>query len=143
MFAAEASAKGLGLRLVLAAPDTEVAAYPLMRAVSNLVSNAIKYTPHGRVVIALRREGAGRRIEIHDTGPGLSGPAFEQALLRHQRLDRDRDTADGSGLGLAVVKQLAEVNDWQVTSCAHRRTGASIRIRMLQAGSGQGLGAIA
>ncbi len=55
MFVAEAAAKGLKLRLVLAAPDAEVAAYPLMRVVSNLVSNAIKYT-QGRIVIRLRRQ---------------------------------------------------------------------------------------
>ena len=128
MFSAEAAAKGLGLRLVLAAPDVGVAAYPLMRVVANLVSNAIKYTPRGRILIGLRRDGTGHRIEVHDTGPGLRGAAFEQALLRHQRLDRDRDTAEGSGLGLSVVKELADVHDWRITSCAHRRTGASIRI---------------
>jgi signal transduction histidine kinase len=128
MFAPEAAAKGLGLKLVLATPDAGVAAYPLMRVVANLVSNAIKYTRTGRVVVALRRHGAGHRIEIHDTGPGLSGAAFEQALVRNQRLDRDRTEADGTGLGLSVVKEITEAHDWRLTSCAGRRTGASIRI---------------
>jgi signal transduction histidine kinase len=137
MFAAEAAAKGLGLRLVLAAPDAEVAAYPLMRVVANLVSNAIKYTRQGRIVIGLRRHGAGHRVEVHDTGPGLSGLAFEQALLRNQRLDRDRTQAEGSGLGLSVVKETAEAQDWPITSCAGRRTGASIRIGMPEAGAGR------
>jgi len=49
MFTPEAAAKGLGLDLVLAAPDGPVAAYPLMRVLANIVSNAIKYTPAGRV----------------------------------------------------------------------------------------------
>lgn len=137
MFTADAAAKGLGLRLVLAAPDAEVAAYPLMRVVANLVSNAIKYTPHGRILIGLRRQAAGHRIEVHETGPGLSGAAFEQALLRNQRLDRDRATADGTGLGLFVVKEIADVNDWRITACVHRRTGASICIGMSGAGSKQ------
>lgn len=128
MFAAEAAAKGLRFRLVLAAPDAEVAAYPLMRVVANLVSNAIKYTPQGRIIMGLRRHGAGHRVEVHDTGPGLSGAAFEHALLRNQRLDRDRTAADGTGLGLSVVKEIVEANDWRITSCAGRRTGASIRI---------------
>lgn len=138
MFAAQATAKGLELRLVLAAPDAAVAAYPMMRVLANLVSNAIKYTPSGRIVIALRREGEGHRIEVHDTGPGLSGAEFEQALLRNQRLDRDSSAADGSGLGLAVVKELAESHDWRIAACEHRRTGASIRIRISRPGSGQG-----
>lgn len=128
MFKSEAADKGLDLKLVLAAPDAEVAAYPLMRAVANLVSNAIKYTRAGRVVIGLRRSGASHRIEVHDTGPGLSGEAFEQALVRSQRLDRDRSVAEGSGLGLAVAREIVAANDWTITSCAGRRTGASLCI---------------
>jgi len=128
MFASEATAKGLGMRLVLAAPDAKVAAYPLMRVLANLVSNAIKYTREGRILVALRRHGAGHRIEVHDTGPGLSGAAFQRALLRNERLERDREAAEGSGLGLAVVKEIVDANDWRLTSCAGRRTGASIRL---------------
>ena len=128
MFAVEAADKGLGLKLVLAAPDAGVAAYPLMRVGSNLVSNAIKYTRDGRILIALRRSGPGHRIEVHDTGPGLQGAAFDQALIRNERLDRDRTMAEGSGLGLAVAKQIAEANGWEITSCTRRRTGASILI---------------
>ncbi len=128
MFAPEAADKGLDLRLVLAAPDAPVAAYPLMRATANLVSNAIKYTPQGRVVIALRRHGSGHRVEVHDTGPGLRGAAFEQALQRHQRLDRDLAVAEGSGLGLSVVRETAAANGWTLSACEGRREGASIRL---------------
>lgn len=130
MFASEATAKGLGMRLVLAAPDAKVAAYPLMRVLANLVSNAIKYTREGRILVALRRHGAGHRIEIHDTGPGLSGAAFQRALLRNERLERDHEAAEGSGLGLAVVKEIVDANDWRLTSCAGRRSGASIRVEL-------------
>jgi len=128
MFAAEAEEKGLGLKLVLAAPDAPVASYPLMRVVANLVSNAIKYTREGRILITLRRSGAGHRIDVHDTGPGLQGATFELALLRNQRLDRDLDAAPGSGLGLSVARETAQANGWAITSCANRRTGASIGI---------------
>ena len=133
MFCLRGEAKGLQMRLVLAAPDGKVAAYPLMRVVANLVSNAIKYTREGRVVVALRRTATGHRVEVHDTGPGLSGAAFERALLRNQRLERDRDAADGSGLGLSVVKEIAEANNWRLTSCAGRRTGASILVELPRA----------
>lgn len=130
MFSSEAQDKGLELRLVLAAPDAEVETYPLMRLLSNLVSNAIKYTRQGRVVIALRRDGTGRRVEVHDTGPGLNGEAFQQALVRNRRLERDLGAADGSGLGLAVVKEIADAQGWRLNSCAGRRTGASIRVEL-------------
>lgn len=128
MFAPEAREKGLELDLVLAAPDGEVASYPLMRVVANLVSNAIKYTPEGRVLLTLRHNGSGYRVEVHDTGPGLRGAAFERALLRNERLDRDRSAAPGSGLGLSVAKEIAGANGWTITSCAQRRTGASLRV---------------
>lgn len=130
MFASEAAEKGLELRLVLAAPDAGVPSYPLMRVAANLVSNAIKYTREGRIVVALRRHGSGHRVEVHDTGPGLNGAAFEQALLRNRRLERDRVAADGSGLGLSVVKEIADANNWRLSSCVGRRTGASIRIEL-------------
>ena len=140
MFAAEAAAKGLTLRLVLASADAEVSAYPLMRVAANLVSNAIKYTGEGRILIALRSEGSGKRVEIHDTGPGLNGAAFERALLRKERLERDRDRAAGSGLGLAVVKEIADANGWRLSSCASRTTGASIRLHLpADGGSGEPL----
>lgn len=128
MFMPEARAKGLELQLVLAAPDAPVAAYPLMRVLANLVSNAIKYTPAGRVLVGLRRAGSGHRIDVHDTGPGLAGAAFEQALGRSQRLDRDLESAEGSGLGLSVAHETAIANGWRLSASPARRTGASLRI---------------
>ncbi len=128
MFAPEAAAKGLGMTLRLGAADGPVPAYPLMRALANLVSNAIKYTRQGRILITLRPQAGGWRIEVHDTGPGLGGAAFAAALARAHRLERDRDETDGSGLGLAIVTEIAAANGWRVSSCTHRRTGASIRL---------------
>ncbi|WP_137113812.1 MULTISPECIES: sensor histidine kinase [Mesorhizobium] len=130
MFSSEAREKGLQLRLILSAPDAKVDAYALMRLLSNLVSNAIKYTRQGRVVVGLRRHKDSYRVEVHDTGPGLSGDAFEQALQRNKRLERDIDAADGSGLGLTVVKEIADTQKWRLSSCADRRSGASIRVEL-------------
>jgi signal transduction histidine kinase len=146
MFGPEAADKGLELRLVLAAPDAPVAAYPLMRVVANIVSNAIKYTPEGRVLIGLRRRGAGWRIDVHDTGPGLSGAAFVAALQRHHRLDRDRSSAEGSGLGLSVASEVAAAQDWRLGASQSRQTGATITVDIpglepapLRSGSDAGL----
>jgi signal transduction histidine kinase len=95
-----------------------------------------KYTRQGRVLIGVRRCGSGHRIEVHDTGPGLHGVAFRQALVRNQRLERDLLVAEGSGLGLAVAKEIADANDWALTSCAGRRGGASIRLDLSGASTG-------
>ena len=48
----------------------------------------------------------------------------------YQRLKRDRATAEGSGLGLSVVTETAAANGWTITSCAGRKTGASIRLEL-------------
>lgn len=130
MFAPEAEAKGLGLTLRLGAPDGPVDAYPLMRALANLVSNAIKYSRQGRVLIALRRIGPVWRVEIHDTGPGLDTAQFAEALGRTARLERDRPQTEGSGLGLTIVRDIVKAQGWTMTRCNHRRTGASIRLEI-------------
>ncbi|MCU0802945.1 MAG: sensor histidine kinase [Rhodobacteraceae bacterium] len=130
MFAPEAKAKGLALTLRLGAADGPVEAYPLMRAMANLVSNAIKYTRKGRVLITLRRSGPGWRVEVHDTGPGLDKSQFSQALERNARLDRDRPEAEGSGLGLAIVQDIVTTQGWTMTHCNRRRTGASILLEV-------------
>lgn len=130
MFAPEAAAKGLALTLRLGAPDGPVDAYPLMRALANLVSNAIKYTRKGRVLITLRRTATGWRVEVHDTGPGLDKSQFAQALERNARLDRDRPEAEGSGLGLTIVQDIVTAQGWTMTPCNRRRTGASILLEI-------------
>jgi signal transduction histidine kinase len=130
MFSPEAEAKGLALTLRLGAPDGPVEAYPLMRALANLVSNAIKYTRKGRVLITLRRTGTGWRVEVHDTGPGLDKSQFAQALERNARLDRDRPEAEGSGLGLTIVQDIVAAQGWTMTPCNRRRTGASILLEI-------------
>jgi hypothetical protein len=61
---------------------------------------------------------------------GDEGHGDQQALRRNARLDRDRVAAAGSGLGLAVVKEIADANGWRITSRAARQTGASIRVHL-------------
>jgi PAS domain S-box-containing protein len=76
----------------------------------NLLSNAIKYNVTGGRV-AIRTEAVGDhaiRISVEDTGPGLTPNQLEQLFVPFQRLDAERITAEGLGLGLALSKQLAE-----------------------------------
>jgi light-regulated signal transduction histidine kinase (bacteriophytochrome) len=80
------------------------------------------------IIVGLRRYRAGHRVDVHDTGPGLTGNQFQQALQRNERLDRDRNAADGSGLGLSMVKQIVADNEWRIASSEKRRTGASISV---------------
>jgi CheY-like chemotaxis protein len=82
----------------------------LARALMNLLSNAIRYTRRGGVLIGARREGAGFRVEIVDTGIGIAPDQQAEIFEEFWRLDADADQRDrGCGLGLAIVERIARV----------------------------------
>jgi signal transduction histidine kinase/ActR/RegA family two-component response regulator len=107
-------AKGQGLSLQIAQPLPPVWADPdrLMQIVVNLVSNAHKYTPPGGniSVVAEQAEGFGR-VQVRDTGVGLSADELAQLFTRFFRA-RNPATRDvtGSGLGLALTRSLVELH---------------------------------
>jgi len=82
-------------------------AFLLREAVSNLVHNAIEYSPPGaRVTVrAGRRNGGGAFVEVEDDGPGIPAPERERVLERFYRVPGTPGT--GSGLGLAIVRDIA------------------------------------
>lgn len=102
-------AKGLSLRLrcprdLLVDSDAKL----LKRIVGNLVSNAVRYTAHGGVLIAARCRGGACRLDVVDTGRGI--PAAEHALIFEEffRGSGSGGAADtGLGLGLAIVRRMA------------------------------------
>ena len=76
----------------------------------NLLENAVKYGPAGQTVrVRLRRAGGAARLEVEDRGPGIPAKDRERIWAAFQRLDRDVNSAvAGSGIGLSVVRELAE-----------------------------------
>lgn len=76
----------------------------------HLLGNAIQYTPAGRVELKLLPAGEGMvRIEVVDSGPGLSPAELERAFHPHTRIARTSSGAPGAGLGLSLSKSLAEL----------------------------------
>lgn len=130
MFQADASDKGLALHVVMAQRRVAMPSLDLMRIVGNLVANAIKYTPHGKVLIGARRRGSAVRLEIHDTGTGMSEAEFQQALQRGARLEDGAHLADGHGLGLAIVTKLASLHDLKIGLLPRKTEGTSIYIEL-------------
>ena len=128
MLAADASEKDLALRVMPTSLKTSLPPLALMRLATNLVSNAIKYTASGRVLVGVRRDGAGLRLEVHDTGPGLSQVDFQTALGRNVRLETGTD-AKGSGLGLAIVREIVENHGLEI-GLLPRRDGTSIFVTL-------------
>lgn len=86
------------------------------QAVTNLTSNALKFTPHGgRVVIETRAENSHVRVEVRDTGPGIPAAEREQLFREHARLSpRPTGGEESNGIGLAIVKHLVEAQSGQV-----------------------------
>ena len=87
----------------------------LRRLLQNLISNAIKYTPSGRVLVGARRQGTRVRLMVCDTGIGI--PAAKQTIVfrEFQRLDPGAKAAKGLGLGLSIVERVARVLDHPLT----------------------------
>jgi Na+/proline symporter/signal transduction histidine kinase len=113
-FAPLAAAKGLDVKFVLCSAVVRADRRLLRRLVQNLVSNAIKYTPPGRVLIGCRRRGQSLRIEVYDTGVGIPQSQQRDIFLEFHRLDQGAKIARGLGLGLSIVERVARVLDCPV-----------------------------
>ena len=81
----------------------------LRRILQNLLSNAIRYTPKGRVLIGCRRRGEQLRIEVHDQGPGIPESLQREIFEEFHRLGEGHDEDRGAGLGLAIVERLGKL----------------------------------
>ena len=77
----EARGKGIDLHFVQSSIRIRAQPLSVLRIVSNLVSNAVKHTQTGRVLVGVRRMGDFVRLEVHDTGPGMTA----------SEIDRDRE----------------------------------------------------
>jgi len=86
----------------------------LRRLLQNLVSNAIKYTPKGSVLVGCRRRGSRLRIEVYDTGIGIPHAKRRAVFKEFHRLDQGARVARGVGLGLSIVERIGRVLDCEV-----------------------------
>ena len=108
-FAPVASAKGLALKFMPCSAVVRADRRLLRRLVQNLVSNAIKYTPSGRVLVGCRRRGENLRIDVYDTGVGIPDGKQHAIFEEFHRLDTGAKIARGLGLGLSIVERVARV----------------------------------
>ncbi len=110
-FAPLANAKGIDLVFVPCTLTVRSDRRLLRRLLQNLVSNAIKYTPTGRVLVGCRRSAAQLRIDVYDTGIGIPVSQQRAVFFEFQRLEQGAREAPGLGLGLSIVERIARVLD--------------------------------
>ena len=100
------------------------------RVVSNLMSNAVKYTPRGgSVAVDLADEPGGLRLSVLDTGIGIGEDLHGRLFGRFERSHGDTRAA-GTGLGLFVAKQLVEAHGGEITA-RPRATGTGSELRVV------------
>jgi len=96
----------------------------LRRLLQNLISNAIKYTPRGRVLIGCRRRGQSLQISVYDTGVGIPILKRGEIFKEFHRLEQGARIARGLGLGLSIVQRIARVLDHGIALDANRSGGS-------------------
>jgi Na+/proline symporter/signal transduction histidine kinase len=129
-FAPIARAKGLKLTFVPSSLPVESDRLLLRRLLQNLISNAIKYTPHGRVLIGCRRHGMALQIGVYDTGVGVPILKRGEIFKEFHRLEQGARIARGLGLGLSIVERLARVLNHGIALDANVSGGSFFSVKV-------------
>ncbi|RZO86727.1 MAG: response regulator [Oceanococcus sp.] len=108
----------------------------VQQILTNLVSNAVKFTDHGEVVVRATRvsddNGALRiRLKVQDSGPGLSQAQQDQLFTAYQRFEQDgQHVVAGSGLGLNIVRKLTDLLGGDIQVDSQPGHGASFSVTL-------------
>jgi Na+/proline symporter/signal transduction histidine kinase/CheY-like chemotaxis protein len=132
-FAPLAREKGLELVFMPCSQNVRSDRRLLRRLLQNLISNAIKYTPAGHVLVGCRRRGAQLRIEVYDTGIGIPHTKRRAVFKEFHRLDQGARVARGVGLGLSIVERIARVLNCEVMLKSNVGRGSRFSIEVPRA----------
>ena len=130
-----AHSKGLKLEFVHCSLAVRSDRRLLRRLLQNLVSNAIKYTLEGRVLVGCRHRGSHLRIDVYDTGLGIPSSKRQAIFQEFHRLDQGAKVARGLGLGLSIVERIARVLNYkvEVASTVDRGSHFSLEVPLASA----------
>ncbi len=130
-------AESRGLRLIVRKTDAWVRADRTMltRILNNLVSNALRYTDEGGVLVGVRHQDSGQvRIDVWDTGHGIApehqARVFEEFYQVSHEHAHPGERQRGLGLGLATVRKLAELLDCRVTLASTPQRGSVMSLAL-------------
>ena len=106
------------------------------KIVLNLLSNAFKFTFEGTIEVSLREEGGNFELMVADTGTGIPASELPRLFERFHRVEGARGrTYEGSGIGLALVQELARLHGGDVAVASEYGKGSTFRVR-IPAGAG-------
>ena len=124
-----------GLRLTVTCPPLDAPVYVdremWEKIVLNLLSNALKFTFEGEIAVTLRAEGRYAALAVRDTGVGIPAAEMPRLFERFHRIANARGrTHEGSGIGLALVQELAHLHGGTVTASSTPGEGTTFTVRI-------------
>jgi two-component system, sensor histidine kinase LadS len=104
----------------------------LMQVIDNLISNAVKYSPHGKhVFVRVKSSTEAVRVEVQDEGPGISEADMQKLFGKFARLSAQPTGGEHStGLGLSIVKKMVEAMDGKVWCESELGNGATFIVEL-------------
>ena len=123
-----AQAKGLDFRVRITPGEAMSDHILLQRTLGNLISNAVKYTAKGGVLVASRRRGGQMCVEVWDTGSGIA-PEYQREIFREfYKVPTHAGTEDGFGLGLYIVARLSGILGHPLRMASRPGRGSMFRL---------------
>src|SRR5262249_27101598 len=122
-----------GLQLIVNCPPSSEAVYidreMWEKIVLNLLSNAFKFTFAGEIEVSLEEATDSMELRVHDTGVGIAEDQLQHVFKRFHRLKDTRGrTHEGSGIGLALVQELAKLHGGTVTVSSQLDCGTTFAV---------------
>ncbi|HMJ50890.1 MAG TPA: response regulator [Polyangiaceae bacterium] len=103
----------------------------LMQVISNLMANAVKFTPpEGTVVARVELQSGMLAVSVEDDGPGIPAEAIPSLFQRYARIDRAVKKVEGTGLGLMIVREIVEAHGGTVGVDSEEGVGSRFWFRL-------------
>jgi len=122
--------KGVEIKIDIETPSPHARADErrLRQVITNIISNAVKFTEKGSIEISARRDAERVVISVKDTGPGIAEEQLPKLFSEFVQLGSLKQRARGTGLGLAICKRLVEAHGGQVAAESQVGKGSTFRV---------------
>ena len=133
-YSLQAQALGIDLNTQLQPTWVRGDVNQLKRVFTNLLDNALKYTPTGgEITVSCQVQESSVGVQVKDTGIGIDPAHLPQVFDRFWRADQVRSHQDGSGLGLAIVKGIVQAHQGSIALTSQLDQGTTVRIKLPRA----------